>query len=71
MAEGVVEYVGQPIAIIAGESREAIRQAKKKIRSTSLRLPSSFRNCVSREKSKSELMATVLRLGAGPFSGGS
>ena len=32
LAEGVVEYVGQPIAIIAGESREAIRQAKKKLR---------------------------------------
>ena len=29
LAEDIVEYVGQPIAIIAGESRRAIRQAKK------------------------------------------
>ena len=28
LAEDIVEYVGQPIAIIAGESRRAIRQAK-------------------------------------------
>ena len=31
LAEDIVEYVGQPIAVIAGESREAIRQAKKKL----------------------------------------
>ena len=30
LAEDIVEYVGQPIAIIAGESRRAIRQAKKR-----------------------------------------
>ena len=29
LAEDIVEYVGQPIAIIAGETRRAIRQAKK------------------------------------------
>ena len=29
LAEDIVEYVGQPIAIIAGESRRAIRLAKK------------------------------------------
>ena len=29
LAEDIVEYVGQPIAIITGESRRAIRQAKK------------------------------------------
>ena len=29
LAEDIVEYVGQPVAIIAGESRRAIRQAKK------------------------------------------
>ena len=32
LAEDIVEYVGQPIAIIAGESRRAIRQAKKHTR---------------------------------------
>jgi len=32
LAEDVVEYVGQPIAVIAGESRKAIRHAKKKVR---------------------------------------
>ena len=31
LAEDIVEYVGQPVAIIAGESREAIRQAKKHV----------------------------------------
>ena len=31
LAEGVVEYVGQPIAIIAGESRKAILHAKKRL----------------------------------------
>ena len=30
LAEDIVEYVGQPIAIIAGETRRAIRQAKKR-----------------------------------------
>ena len=30
LAEDIVEYVGQPIAIITGESRRAIRQAKKR-----------------------------------------
>ena len=30
LAEDIVEYVGQPVAIIAGESRRAIRQAKKR-----------------------------------------
>ena len=30
LAEDIVEYVGQPVAIIAGESRKAIRQAKKR-----------------------------------------
>jgi len=32
LAEEIVEYVGQPIAVIAGESRKAIRHAKKKLR---------------------------------------
>ena len=32
LAEDLVQYVGQPIAIIAGESHKAIREAKKKIR---------------------------------------
>ena len=32
LAERVVEYVGQPIAIIAAESSKAIRHAKKKLR---------------------------------------
>ncbi len=32
LAEDLVEYVGQPIAVIAGESRKAIRHAKKKLR---------------------------------------
>ena len=32
LVEETVQYVGQPIAIIAGESHEAIRKAKKKIR---------------------------------------
>ena len=31
LAEEIVEYVGQPIAVIAGESRKAIRHAKKKL----------------------------------------
>ena len=31
LAEDIVEYVGQPIAVIAGESRKAIRHAKKKV----------------------------------------
>jgi len=31
LAEEIVEYVGQPIAVIAGESRKAIRHAKKKV----------------------------------------
>ena len=30
LAEDIVEHVGQPVAIIAGESRKAIRQAKKR-----------------------------------------
>ena len=30
LAEDIVEYVGQPVAIIAGETRRAIRQAKKR-----------------------------------------
>jgi len=32
LAERIVEYVGQPIAIIAGESSKAVRYAKKKLR---------------------------------------
>ncbi len=32
LVEETVQYVGQPIAIIAGESHKAIREAKKKIR---------------------------------------
>ncbi|MCH2479513.1 MAG: hypothetical protein MK201_07245, partial [Gammaproteobacteria bacterium] len=32
LAAETVQYVGQPIAIIAGESHKAIREAKKKIR---------------------------------------
>ncbi|MBC8259177.1 MAG: xanthine dehydrogenase molybdopterin binding subunit [SAR324 cluster bacterium] len=31
LAEDIVEYVGQPIAVIAGESRKAVRQAKKQL----------------------------------------
>tara|TARA_Y100001970_G_C14258667_1_gene877673 strand:+ start:4656 stop:7079 length:2424 start_codon:yes stop_codon:yes gene_type:complete len=32
LAEKIVEYIGQPIAIIAGESAKAVRKAKKKLR---------------------------------------
>ena len=32
LVEGTVQYAGQPIAIIAGESQKAILEAKKKIR---------------------------------------
>jgi len=32
LAEEIVEYVGQPIAVIAGESFKAVRHAKKKLR---------------------------------------
>ena len=32
LASDIVQYVGQPVAIIAGESHRAIREAKKKVR---------------------------------------
>ncbi len=32
LAEQIVEYVGQPIAVIAGESSKAVRNAKKQLR---------------------------------------
>ena len=32
LASDIVQYVGQPVAIIAGEAHRAIREAKKKVR---------------------------------------